>query len=369
MNRASTIFAPMPGGLRLGLGGAPLGNMFRALSEADAQAVLEAALLDGCVSFDTAPHYGHGLSEQRFGHALRQRPRDSFVLSSKVGRLLVPSSRAERDQNGFVQGLPFNQHWDYSAAGVRRSVEDSLQRLGLSHLDVALVHDCDALNHGERYSLVLHQVIDEALPELHRMRQEGLLRHVGLGVNDVQVCLDLLRGQRQDAPLDCLLLAGRYSLLDQSALAELLPLCQQRGVRVLLGGVFNSGILASGVLHARAARDAGDETVADAGSARAAAPMFNYAAAPKHWVERTAAIEAQCEAHGVPLRAAALQFALAHPAVQLVLAGAQTALQWRDTLAMARWPIGAGFWRALRRAGLVDAAAPLPIDLPDCTPP
>ena len=342
MSQASTIFAPMQGGLRLGLGGAPLGNLFRALSQADAQALLEAALSDGCASFDTAPHYGHGLSEQRFGQALRQRPRGSFVLSSKVGRLLTPSHRAERDQNGFVQGLPFDQHWDYSAAGVRRSVEDSLQRLGMSHLDIALVHDCDAQSHGARYAQVLRQVVDEALPELHRMRQEGLLSHVGLGVNEVQVCLDLLRMQRPDAGLDCLLLAGRYSLLDQSALAELLPLCQARGVRVLLGGVFNSGILATGVR-----RHAGQ-------------PVFNYAAAPTHWIERTAAIEALCDAHGVPLRAAALQFALAHPAVALVLAGAQTPDQWRDSVAMARWPIGAEFWRALRQAGLVDAAAPLP---------
>ena len=366
MSQSSTIFAPMPAGLRLGLGGAPLGNMFRALSGADAQAVLEAALLDGCVSFDTAPHYGHGLSEQRFGHALRQRPRDSFVLSSKVGRLLVPSPQAERDQNGFVQGLPFDQHWDYSAAGVRRSVEDSLQRLGLAHLDIAFVHDCDAQNHGARYAQVLRQVVDEALPELHRMRQEGLLRHVGLGVNDVQVCLDLLRMQRPDAPLDCLLLAGRYSLLDQSALPELLPLCQQRGVRVLLGGVFNSGILATGVLRAISAGGASTESDGSAGNS---APMFNYQAASADWIARTGAIETLCRRFDLPLRAAALQFALAHPAVELVLAGAQTPEQWRDTLAMARWPIGAEFWRALRQAGLVDAAAPLPIDLPDCAQP
>lgn len=344
MNKAAPLFAPMPGGLRLGLGGAPLGNLFRALSEEDAQAVLEAALLDGCATFDTAPHYGHGLSEQRFGLALRQRLRGSFKLSSKVGRLLRPSRQAFRDQNGFVQGLPFDQHWDYSAQGVRRSVEDSLQRLGLSHLDIVFVHDCDAQNHGARYPQVLRQVVDEALPELHRMRQEGLLSHVGLGVNDVQVCLDLLRMQRREARLDCLLLAGRYSLLDQSALAELLPLCQRHDVRVLLGGVFNSGILATGVRHHQGK------------------PVFNYAEAPKPWIERTAAIETQCEVHGVPLRAAALQFALAHPAVDLALAGAQTPDQWRDTVALVRWPITSGFWQALREQGLVDAAAPVPGD-------
>jgi D-threo-aldose 1-dehydrogenase len=342
MTMASTIFAPARDGFRLGLGGAPLGNMFRALPEPEAQAVLLAALEDGCVTFDTAPHYGHGLSERRFGEALRQRPRDSFCLSSKVGRLLRPSRHAALDQNGFVQGLPFEQHWDYSAAGVRRSVEDSLQRLGLSRLDAVFVHDCDAANHGPRYAQVLRQVVDEALPELHRMRAQGLIAHIGLGVNDVQVCLDLLREQRPDAGIDCLLLAGRYSLIDQSALAELLPLCLARGVHVVLGGVFNSGILATGVRH------------------HPGQPVFNYAAAPSHWIARTAAIERQCEAFGVPLRAAALQFVLAHPAVELVLAGAQTVAQWQDTLAMLRTPIDAGFWQALSTHQLVPGDAPLP---------
>jgi D-threo-aldose 1-dehydrogenase len=336
------IFSPCRDGLRVGLGGAPLGNMFRALAEADAQAVLQAALADGCTAFDTAPHYGQGLSEQRFGLALGPRPRDSFVLSSKVGRVLTRSTQASRNQNGFVQGLPLEQHWDYSASGVRRSVEDSLQRLGLAQMDVAFVHDCDALNHGPRYSQVLRQVVDEALPELHRMRREGLLCHVGLGVNDVQVCLDLLREQHAEAGLDCILLAGRYTLIDQAALPELLPECQARGVRVVLGGVFNSGILATGVRH------------------HAGTPVFNYAAAPPEWIERTAAIEEQCEIHGVPLRAAALQFVLAHPAVELVLAGAQTAEQWQDTRALLRTPIDPAFWNTLREHRLVPAEAPLP---------
>lgn len=336
------VFRPTRDGQRIGLGGASLGNLFRALSEQDAQAVLSGALADGTLSFDTAPHYGHGLSELRFGQALRGLPRDSFVLSTKVGRLLTPSATAARDQNGYVAGLPFEQHWDYSAAGVRRSVEDSLQRLGLARLDVAFVHDCDAQNHGARYAQVLRQVADEALPQLHELRRQGLLRHVGLGVNDVQVCLDLLRLQHADAALDCILLAGRYSLIDQAALAELLPACQARGVRVVLGGVFNSGILATGVRR------------------HPGTPIFNYAAAPTEWIKRTAAIEDLCDAHGVPLRAAALQFALAHPAVELVLAGAQTAAQWKDTLSMLRTPIPNAFWQDLRERDLVPAAAPLP---------
>jgi D-threo-aldose 1-dehydrogenase len=326
------------GGLRLGLGGAPLGNLFAAVSEAESRATLDAAWASGCRSFDTAPHYGHGLSERRFGDALREQPRASFALASKVGRLLTPDAQAARDQHGFVAGLPFNQHWDYSAAGVRRSVEDSLQRLGLARIDVAFVHDCDAGVHGPRAAQVLRQVIDEALPALHRMKAEGLIGAVGLGVNDMGVVLDVLR----EAELDALLLAGRYSLLDHSALPDLLPLCQQRGVHLALGGVFNSGLLATGTRNA------------------AQPPRFNYAPAAVEWIERTARIEALCAAHHVPLRAAALQFALAHPAVEIVMLGARSAVEWHDSQAMLQTPIAPGFWRALRQAGLLPDEAPTP---------
>jgi D-threo-aldose 1-dehydrogenase len=345
------IFPSTENGMRLGLGGAPLGNLYRALDEAEAQAVFGAALADGCNTFDTAPHYGNGLSELRFGQALRGLPRGRLHVSSKVGRLLAPDQNAAPEQNGFVNVLPFTQRWDYSAQGVRRSLHESLLRLGLARLDTVFIHDCDMLNHGARYPQVLHQVLVEALPELHHMRGEGLLHHIGLGVNDVQVCLDVLRGQNHGAGIDCLLLAGRYTLLDQTALPELLALCLERGLRVALGGVFNSGILATGVLGAKGADDRSSES---------AAPMFNYAAAPREWVARAAAIETLCQQFDVPLRAAALQFSLAHPAVDVVLAGAQTAQQWQDTMAMLRQPIDDGFWRALRGQGLVMAQAPLP---------
>ena len=334
-NERATRFPACTDGPRLGLGGAPLGNLFRAVPEADAQAVLAAALADGCRSFDTAPHYGNGLSEQRFRQALRALPRERFVLSSKVGRVLRPDARAPRDQNGYVDVLPFTQRWDYSAAGTRRSVEDSLQRLGLARLDVAYVHDCDAATHGDAYPQVLAQVLGETLPTLRALQREGLVGAVGLGVNDVQVCLDVLA----QAELDALLLAGRYSLLDHGALAALLPLCVQRGVRIALGGAFNSGILATGVLGG-------------------AEPRFNYARAPQAWVDRTAAIERVCAEHGVPLRAAALQFPLAHPAVDIVVAGAQDVAQWRDSRAMLAQPVPAAFWQALRAQGLLPEEAP-----------
>lgn len=333
------LFSSMTDGLRLGLGGAPLGNLFAALGDEAAQALLHAAWDSGCRSFDTAPHYGNGLSEHRFGQALRGRDRASFTLSTKVGRLLRPSVTAPRAQNGYVDVLPFVQSWDYSARGVRRSVEDSLQRLGMATLDAVYVHDCDAAVHGADYPRVLCEVVEESLPELRRMQDEGLLRHVGLGVNDVQVCLDVLHR----ADLDCLLLAGRYTLVDHGALAELLPLCEQRGVRIAAGGVFNSGILATGV------------------RAGGGAPTrFNYAQAPQHWIDRVAAVEDVCMRHGVLLRAAALQFPLAHPAVEIVLLGPQDRAQWNDGVAMLGQAVPAAFWQDLRAAGLVPPTAPLP---------
>lgn len=332
------IFPPASGsGWPLGLGGAPLGNLFEAVSDADAHGLLQAALDAGCRTFDTAPHYGNGLSEHRFGRALRTVARDSFVLSTKVGRLLLPDARAPKDQNAYVDVLPFVQRWDYSAAGVRRSVMDSLQRLGLARLDVVYIHDCDASVHGANYAQVLHQVVHEAIPELRRMRQEGLLTHIGLGVNDVQVCLDVLR----QTDLDCLLLAGRYSLIDHSAVPELLPLCVRRGVRIALGGVFNSGILATGVR-------------------RQAGALFNYAPAPQAWVERVADVEDVCAQFGVPLRAAALQFPLAHAAIEIVMLGPRSLAHWNDAADMVKQPIPAAFWAALRERGLLPADCPTP---------
>ncbi len=337
------IFPPCADGIRLGLGGAPLGNLFTVIDDDAAQALLQSAWDSGCRSFDTAPHYGNGLSEHRIGQALRKMPRAAFMLSTKVGRLLRPDARALRDQNGYVDVLPFNQAWDYSATGVRRSIEDSLQRLGMASIDVAYVHDCDATTHDADYPRVLRQVVEEALPELRRLQRDGLIRHVGLGVNDVQVCLDVLA----QAELDCLMLAGRYTLVDHSALAQLLPLCVSRGVRIALGGAFNSGILATGV------RGATQDTV-----------RFNYAAAPQAWIDRVGAVEDVCTHHGIPLRAAALQFVLAHPAVEIVMIGAQQTAHWDDARAMLGRPVPPQFWHDLRARQLLPDAAPTPADRP-----
>lgn len=333
------VFPATRAGLNLGLGGAPVGNMYAAISEAAAQALLAGAYADGCASFDTAPHYGNGRSEQRFGVFLAGVPRATVTVSTKVGRLLTPDAvRSPRNFGVYVDVLPNLQHFNYSAAGVRRSIEDSLARLGLDYIDVAYVHDCSVMTHGERAPQVLRQVLAEALPELERIKREGLIRHLGVAVSHWQTCVEILR----EADLDCLLLAGRYTLLDQSALSELLPLCAARGVRVALGGPFNSGILATGVAGAQQ-------------------PVrFNYEPAPGELVARAAAIEKVCERHGVPQRAAALQFPLAQAAIELVLVGVKSIAHWKDALAMMCHPIPEGFWQALRRERLIPDNAPTP---------
>lgn len=333
------VFPATRAGLGLGLGGAPVGNMYSAISDDAAQALLRAIHADGCVSFDTAPHYGNGRSEQRFGAFLAGVPRDSLMVSTKVGRLLTPDAdTSPRDYGAYVDVLPNLQHFDYSAGGVRRSIEDSLARLGLEYIDVAYVHDCSVMTHGDNAPQVLRQVVAEAVPELQRIKREGLIRHVGVAVSHWPTCVDILR----EAELDCLLLAGRYTLLDQSALAELLPLCEARGVRIALGGPFNSGILATGVAGAQQ-------------------PIrFNYEPAPAELVARVAAIEAICERHDVPLRAAALQFPLAHPAIELALVGVKSASHWQDAVAKMRHPVPEDFWQALRRERLIPDNAPTP---------
>ena len=325
----------------LALGGAPLGNLYRAVTAADAQAVIEAALRGGIDYFDTAPHYGHGLSERRFGQALRAVPRERFLLSTKIGRLLTPQADVPRVQHAYVDGLPFVQHFDYSFDGTLRSLDESRARLGLGRIDIAYVHDIDVETHGAEQAARFRQMVEGALPALARRKAEGQLRAYGLGVNDVKVCLDTL----DVADVDVILLAGRYTLADQSALADLLPRCVARGVAIIAGGPFNSGILASGA-HPR----------------DGSAPYFNYAPAPAEIVGRVARIEAVCAEFGVPLRAAALQFPRAHPAVACVLVGARSVAELEDNLAHARHPIPRDFWQALRMRGLVDAAAPLPGD-------
>lgn len=325
-------------GLKLGpfgFGGAPLGNLFAPIDESAAVAAVRRAYDVGLRHFDTAPHYGHGLSEHRIGEALRGRPRDSFVLSTKVGRLLFPDAQAPNEQFGFSGTLPFVQRYDYSGDGARKSLEFSLHRLGMARVDIAYIHDCDHDAHGADGPRRFREAMEGALPALTRLREEGVVSAIGLGVNHWETCRDALA----HGHIDLFLLAGRYTLLDQSALDELLPLCVARGTGIVIGGPYNSGILATG---------------AKPGA------TYNYKPATPEILARVAAIETVCARHRVPLRAAALQFPLAHPAVVAVIPGARTPAEIDDNAALMKHPIPSAFWAGLKAEKLLRADAPTP---------
>ena len=313
---------------RLGFGGAPLGNLYQAVDEDQAEQALAAAWALGLRYFDTAPLYGNGLSEQRIGRFLRGQPRDSYVLSSKVGRLLSADATAGDAQSGYVQAPRCRVVFDYSADGALRSIDDSLRRLGVDRLDIAYIHDIDVRTHGAMQPQRFREAMEGALPALRRLRNEGVLRAIGLGVNETQPCIDAL----QHGDFDCFMVAGRYTLLDSSAHQALIPACAARGVQLVVAGAYNSGILATGaVLGAR----------------------YDYALASTTVRDRVARIEGVARTHGVPLRAAALQFALGHPVVSQVMVGVRSAAEVADAEAMFRQPVPAAFWSALQEQGLL----------------
>ena len=314
----------------LGFGGAPLGNMFNAVDEDKAEGALVAAWETGVRYFDTAPHYGQGLSEHRFGRILRRYPRDEFVLSTKVGRLLIGDENAPENPP-FVHGLPFRVEYDYSFDGVRRSIEDSLNRLGLARIDIAYIHDIAEDAHGAAWEDLFKTAMDGAAKALIRLREEGVIKAWGLGVNLVEPCR---RALEQSDP-DVFLLAGRYSLLDFSGLRELFPACQERGVNVVIGGPYNSGLLAGG-------------------------RTYDYQDAPADKVAARDRIAAIAEEHGVDIRSAALHFCAAHPVVAAIIPGAKNAERVRANAELMSQRIPAAFWSALRQAGLLPADAPTP---------
>ncbi|MEV0489863.1 aldo/keto reductase [Streptomyces atratus] len=307
----------------LSFGAAAIGNLFREVDPARAAAAVDAAWDEGVRYFDTAPHYGLGLSERRLGAALRHRPRDSYVVSTKVGRLLDPLPAdpiASYDglSEGFAVPVTHYRRWDFSADGVRRSIEDSLERLGLDRIDIAYLHDPD--DHAEA-------AFREAYPALEKLRSEGVVGAVGAGMNQTAMLTRFLR----DTDVDTVLCAGRYTLLDQSALAELLPEATARGRSVVVGGVFNSGLLADP--HPGA--------------------TYDYTAAPPALLDRALRIKAVAEGHGVPLRAAALHYPLAHPAVATVLVGTRSPDEIRDAAELLSREIPGALWDELRAEGLL----------------
>jgi D-threo-aldose 1-dehydrogenase len=321
----TNLFAP-----RVGLGTAVLGNFQQAISDDDAVAVIEQALADGVRYLDTAPLYGHGLAEQRVGRAIAKTPRENLIVSTKVGRLLRED--APRDDSQYVDGVPYyldvpstGPVWDFSYDGIRRSVEESLQRLGIDRVDVLHLHDPD--EH-------LAEAGSTAYRALHDLRAEGMVQAIGAGMNNSRPLAELVR----ECDLDVVLLAGRYTLLDQSAMNDLIPLCEQRGVSVVIGGVLNSGILVDPAPGAH----------------------FNYRPADDDILAKASAIQAICRKYEVPMAAAALQFPLAHPRVCTVLVGPRTIDELQTDLSLFDVEIPPRLWADLRRDALLDDDVPTP---------
>ncbi|MFD9000220.1 aldo/keto reductase [Streptomyces sp. NPDC059582] len=310
----------------LAFGAAAIGNLYTEVGEEEAHRAVDTAWRRGVRYFDTAPHYGLGLSERRLGAALRTRPRSSYTLSTKVGRRLEPADGAGDDlANGFAVRADQRRVWDFSADGVRRTLEASLERLGLDQVDVVYLHDPD--DHAE-------QAFREGYPALEKLRSEGVVRAIGAGMNQAEMLARFVR----DTDVDVVLCAGRYTLLDQSALTDLLPAAAARGTSVVVGGAFNSGLLADPKPGA----------------------TYNYAQAPDELLDRALRLKSVAERHGSTLRAAALAFCAAHPAVAGVLVGARSASEVDDCAEQFAGPVPAAFWQELRDTGLLSADAPVP---------
>lgn len=311
----------------LGLGCASLAGIFTAVSEADAGETIRSALAEGIRYFDTAPFYGHGLSEHRLGHALRGR---DAMISSKAGRLLRPG--AAPDPGAWIQALPFTPVFDYSHDGVMRSFEDTLQRLGRDRIDILYLHDVGNLTHGgEAGAAVFREAMTGGYRALDGLRRSGALGAIGLGVNETQVCLDAL----DHGDWDVFLLAGRYTLLEQSPLDDLFPACERAGTDIVIGGPFNSGVLAGG-------------------------DTFDYGGIPEHIAGRVRAIRAVCESHSVELPAAALAFCRAHPLVKSTIPGPRSPRELAQIAGWWRAPIPQQFWADLKAEKLLRDDAPTP---------
>jgi D-threo-aldose 1-dehydrogenase len=318
----------------LGFGAAAIGNLYTAVTDEAAGAAVEEAYRLGIRLFDTAPYYGYGLSEQRLGYALASLHGDDALISTKVGRLIVPGPQGESSDDGFaVSGR--RAVFDYSREGVVRSFESSLRRLRRGSVDILLLHDVGRETHGERHEEMLRLALDEALPAMAQLKASGACRAIGIGVNEQQACLEVMT--RFD--LDCILLAGRYTLLEQEAAAAVLAEAARRGVGILVGGPFNSGLLAN---------------------PEAPGATYNYRAADEATLQRARDIYALCAAEGVDVGAAALQFPLAHPAVISVIAGMRSPAEVASAIARSRAAIPASLWRKLREAGLLTVGAPTP---------
>ncbi len=332
-----TFSAPNGGDINftaMGFGSACIGNYRRALTEEESDATLEAAWDSGLRYFDTAPFYGFTLAETRMGRLLASKPRDSFALSTKVGRIMDPCSPDETDQSLYVGAADFIPRFDYSYDGVLRSYEESLARIGVDRVDILYVHDIDALVHGGRDTAVARtrQLFDEGgWRALSELRSSGDVCAIGIGVNEWQPCALML----ELADPDLFLLAGRYTLIETEPLTTLFPECEKRGVGIIIGGPYNSGILAGG-------------------------DTYNYGDVPADIAETVSHLRSLCDRHKVKLPSAALQFVLAHPAVTSVIPGPMSAEEVLGNVGFMDEPIPAEFWADLKDAGVIPGNAPVP---------
>jgi D-threo-aldose 1-dehydrogenase len=316
----------------LGLGTATMGGSRINIPRSEGEAIVSAAWDAGVRYVDTAPFYGVGAAEHRVGDALREKDRDAWVLSTKVGRLLRPKLSSTPSADGRLSPMPFEVVYDYSYDGIMRSVEDSFQRLGLARIDILYVHDIGVYQHGPELNAQHLKVLrDSGYKALEELRRNKTVHAIGIGVNEKQVLLDCM----EFGDWDAFLLAGRYTLLEQSPLDDLIPKCLQRGTTLVIGGPLNSGILAG--------RD-----------------TWNYAAAPPEIVTRVKQIEAVCKSHNVPLPAAALQFPLANPVVSAIIPGPRNAAEFKENLPLFTMTIPPSLWSDLRTEGLLHPAAPVP---------
>ena len=316
----------------LGLGTATMGGSRVSVTREESEKLVRTAWDAGVRYIDTAPYYGVGAAERRVGDALREKPRNDWVLSTKVGRLLRPGGSPSGTTDGRLAPMPFEVLYDYSYDGIMRSVEDSFQRLGLARIDILFVHDIGVYQHGAEGNVRHMQALrDSGYRALQTLKTNGTVSAIGIGVNEKAVLIEAL----QFAEWDVFLLAGRYTLLEQDPLDDLMPMCTARGTSIVVGGPLNSGILAG--------RD-----------------TWNYAPAPPEVVARVKKIAAVCDQHKIPLAAAALQFPLAHPAVCAIIPGPRSALEFNENVKLLEVKIPAGLWADLRAQGLLHAAAPVP---------
>ena len=319
----------------LGLGGAPLGNFQTPVDEDGALATIDLAYQSGVRYFDVAPQYGHGLAEHRFGHILRRYSRESYILASKVGRLCIPDANVARD-GLFRDPLPFRLQDIYTRDAILRSIDDSYQRLGIVEIDILYIHNIDsALHPPDELEALFKQAMNEAFPTLAELRDQGVIKAIGVGNNYTDMCERFARA----GDFDCFLLAGRYTLLEQGPLETFFPLCAERGIGIVVGGPYNSGILATGSIPGA---------------------YYNYLPATEEVKDRVRVIEKVCAEFKVPLAAAALQFPLAHPIVASVIPGSRTPTELTTNLAAFRQDIPPEFWVKLRDKELIDQRSPLP---------